>query len=281
MAGEAHAASAAKEKMDIIGHLLNRDYLEVPFLNAHHVLDGRLDLPAFPPFEIYGIPIDLSITRHVVMMWIAAALLIVSMLIAFRRPRPVPSGLANLFESVVLFVRDDIVLANMGERGRPYLPYLLTIFFFILFCNLLGLFPYAATATANIAVTAALAFCSFVTILIAGIANNGFFGYFKNLVPPGIPVWLLPIMIPVELMGMFIKPFALCIRLFANMTAGHVVILAFISMIFIFDSVAIAPVSVLFAAAIYLLEIFVGLVQAFIFTLLSTLFIGMAAHPEH
>ena len=281
MAGEAHAAGAAKEKMDIIGHLLNRDYLEVPFLNAHHVLDGRLDLPAFPPFEIFGIPINLSITRHVVMMWIAAALLITSMLIAFRRPRLVPSGLANLFETIVIFVRDDIVLDNMGERGRPYLPYLLTVFFFILFCNLLGLIPYSATATGNIAVTAALAFCSFVTILIAGIANNGLFGYFKNLVPPGIPVWLLPIMIPVELLGMFVKPFALCIRLFANMTAGHVVILAFISMIFIFESLAIAPIAVLFAAAIYLLEIFVGLVQAFIFTLLSTLFIGMAAHPEH
>jgi len=281
MADKADAAEAAGEKLDIIGHLLDHDHLEVPFLNAHHIFDGKLSLPHFPEFEILGIPVDLSITRHVVMMWIAGALLIVLMRIAFRRPRLVPSGLAGLFESIVVFVRDEIVLASMGERGRPYLPYLLTVFFFILFCNLLGLVPYSATATGNISVTAALAFCTFITILIAGIVNNGFFGYLKSLVPHGVPVLLLPIMIPVELLGLVAKPFALCIRLFANMTAGHVVILAVLGIIIMFKSVAVAPVAVAFAAAIYLLEIFIALVQAFIFTLLSALFIGMAAHPEH
>jgi len=281
MADKADAAEAAGEKLDIIGHLLDHDHLEVPFLNAHHIFDGKLSLPHFPEFEILGIPVDLSITRHVVMMWIAGALLIVLMWIAFRRPRLVPSGLAGLFESIVVFVRDEIVLASMGERGRPYLPYLLTVFFFILFCNLLGLVPYSATATGNISVTAALAFCTFITILIAGIVNNGFFGYLKSLVPHGVPVLLLPIMIPVELLGLVAKPFALCIRLFANMTAGHVVILAVLGIIIMFKSVAVAPVAVAFAAAIYLLEIFIALVQAFIFTLLSALFIGMAAHPEH
>jgi len=281
MADKADAAEAAGEKLDIIGHLLDHDHLEVPFLNAHHIFDGKLSLPHFPEFEILGIPVDLSITRHVVMMWIAGALLIVLMRIAFRRPRLVPSGLAGLFESIVVFVRDEIVLASMGERGRPYLPYLLTVFFFILFCNLLGLVPYSATATGNISVTAALAFCTFITILIAGIVNNGFFGYLKSLVPHGVPVLLLPIMIPVELLGLVAKPFALCIRLFANMTAGHVVFLAVLGIIIMFKSVAVAPVAVAFAAAIYLLEIFIALVQAFIFTLLSALFIGMAAHPEH
>ena len=281
MAGEAHAAETAEAQLDIVGHLLDHDYLDVPFWNAHHIFDGKVPLPQFPAFELFGIPIDLSITRHVAMMWIAGTLLIALLLIAFRHARLVPSGLANFFEAIVVFIRDEVVLANMGERGRPYLPYLLTVFFFILFCNLLGLIPYCATATANVNVTAALALCSFATILIAGIVNNGFFGYFKSLIPPGIPFWLLPVMIPVEIMGVFAKPFALCIRLFANMTAGHVVILALLGLIIMFKSVAIAPVAVPFAAAIYLLEIFVALVQAFIFTMLSTLFIGMAAHPEH
>jgi F-type H+-transporting ATPase subunit a len=281
MAGEAHAAEAAGEKLDIVGHLMDHDYLQVPLANASHFFDGKLPLPQFPPFQIYGVSVDLSITRHVVMMWIAGLVLVLSLLFAFRRPRLVPSGLASFFEAIVIFVRDDIVLANMGERGRPYLPYLLTIFFFILTCNLLGLFPYTATATGNISVTAALAFCSFVAIQIAGIANNGVFGYLRNLIPRGIPGWLLPLMVPVELLGVLVKPFTLCIRLFANMTSGHVVVLALISIIFIFKNLLVAPVSVAFAAAVYLLEIFIALVQAFIFTLLSALFIGMAAHSEH
>jgi F-type H+-transporting ATPase subunit a len=281
MAAEAQAAAAAESKLDILGHIQDHEYLDVPFLNAHHLIDGKLPLPQFPPFHLWGVTVDLSITRHVVMMWLAGLLLIGLLLRAFRPSRKVPSGLANLFEAIVVFVRDDIVYTTMGERGKPYLPYLLTVFFFILTCNLLGLIPYTATATGNISVTAALAACTFTAILIAGIGNNGLIGYFKSLVPHGVPVWLLPILVPVEILGLIAKPFALCIRLFANMMAGHVVILALLGMIFLFGSLGVAPVAVLFAAAIYLLEIFVALVQAFIFTLLSTLFISMAAHPEH
>jgi F-type H+-transporting ATPase subunit a len=280
MAAEGQAAEAAG-KLDILGHIQDKNYLDVPIWDAHHLIDGRLNLIELPPVQIMGLTIDFSITKHVVMMWLAAALVVGFMLRAFRRPSRVPRGMANLLEAMVVFVRDDIVYATMGERGRPYLPYLLTVFFFILTCNLLGLIPYAATATGNISVTAALAFCTFIVILIAGIANNGLLGYFRSLVPHGVPAWLLPIMIPVEVMGVFARPFALCIRLFANMMAGHVVILALLGMIFLFGTLGVAPVSVAFAAAIYLLEIFVALVQAFIFTLLSSLFIGMAAHPEH
>lgn len=281
MAAEAQAAAAAESKLDILGHIQDHGYLDVPFLNAHNLIDGKLPLPQFPPFQLWGVTVDLSITRHVVMMWVAGLLIMGLLLQAFRRPQPVPRGLANLFEAMAVFVRDDIVYATMGDRGRPYLPYLLTVFFFILTCNLLGLIPYTATATGNISVTAALAACTFAAILIAGIGNNGLIGYFKSLVPHGVPVWLLPILVPVEILGLIAKPFALCIRLFANMMAGHVVILALLGMIFLFGSLGVAPVAVLFAAAIYLLEIFVALVQAFIFTLLSTLFISMAAHPEH
>jgi len=193
----------------------------------------------------------------------------------------VPGGLANFFEAIVVFLRDEVITPIMGEDGRRYLPYLLTVFFFILFCNLLGLIPYSATATGNISVTAGLALCTFVLTQAAGIANNGFFGYCKSLVPGGIPWWLLPIMIPVELVSLFAKPFALCIRLFANMFAGHMVILVFLGLIIMLKSYLIAPFSVAFAVAIYMLEIFVSAVQAFIFTLLSALFISMAAHPDH
>lgn len=271
MAGETQA------QVDIIGHLLDHDYLEVPILNARHFFDGELHLPQFEPF--FGI--DLSITRHVVMMWVASALLIGLLWIAFRRRDLVPRGLANLFEAMVVFIRDQVVLPTMGAGGRAYMPYLLTAFFFILFCNLLGLIPYAATATGNVNVTAALALLTFTLTLAAGILNNGLFGYFKSLIPHGLPLWLLPIMIPVELVSMFARPFALCIRLFANMIAGHMVILVFLGIIILLKALWLAPFSVAFAAAIYLLEIFIAFVQAFIFTLLSALFISMAAHPEH
>ena len=273
MAGDAGAGG----QVDIIGHIVDSKYLDVPILNAHHWVDGRLELPQFEP--VYGI--DFSITKHVFMMWVASALLVLLLSVAFRRPRAVPFGLANLFEAIVLFLRDVVVLPIMGEDGRKYLPYLLTVFFFILFCNLLGLIPYSATATGNISVTAALAVCTFAVTQGSGIYYNGFFGYFRSLVPSGIPVWLLPIMIPIELLGLLSKPFALAIRLFANMIAGHVAILVFLGLIIMLKSYYVAPASIAFAAAIYLLEIFIGCIQAFIFTLLSALFINMAAHPDH
>jgi F-type H+-transporting ATPase subunit a len=277
MAGETHAAEAAHQQVDIIGHLLDHKSLEVPFLNASAVLDGEFHLPQFDP--IYGI--DLSITRHVAMMWIASALLIGILWLAFRQRTLVPGRLANFFEAIVIFLRDEVVLPTMGPEGRAYLPYLLTAFFFILFCNLLGLVPYAATATGNVNVTAALALMTFALTIGAGIHHNGFFGFLKSLVPPGLPLWLLPIMIPVELVSLFSRPFALCIRLFANMIAGHMIILVFLGIIILLKALWLAPFSVAFAAAIYLLEIFIAFVQAFIFTLLSTLFISMAAHPQH
>jgi F-type H+-transporting ATPase subunit a len=237
----------------------------------HHVLDEK----------IIDININLAITKHVIMMWIVAALLIFIFRYAFREQRLVPSGIANLLEAIVVFLRDEVILPNMGEEGRRYLPYLLTVFFFILFCNLLGLIPFAATATGNVSVTAALALMSLVMIQVGGIRQHGLKHHIQNLVPHGIPVWLLPIMIPVEIMGQFTKPFALCIRLFANMTAGHIVILSFLSMIFILKSIFIAPVSVFFALFISLLELFVAFLQAYIFTMLTSLFIGMSIHPQH
>ncbi len=277
MASEEHAS----EEVDIVGHILDHDYLEVPFWNAHHFFDGKISLPQFAPFDVFGVAVDLSISRHIVMMWVASALLIVSLTLAFRRSALVPSGLANLFEALVVFIRDEVVVPIMGDHGKVYLPYLLTVFFFILFCNLLGLVPYTATATGNVSVTAALALMTFFITQGAGIANNGLFGYLRSLIPAGMPAPLLVIMIPIELISLIAKPFALCIRLFANMIAGHVAILVFLSLVIMMKALWLAPFSVTFAAALYLLEIFIGFIQAFIFTLLSALFINMAAHPEH
>ena len=277
MASDVNAADAADEKIDIIGHVLDSEYLEVPFVNAHHILDGSIVLPQFEP--IYGI--DLSITRHVVVMWVASALLIALLVSAFRRPSLIPRGLANFFEAIVLFIKDEVVQPVMGDHGKPFMPFFLTIFFFILFLNLIGLIPYSATATGNVSVTAGLALITFTITQVVGVINNGPFGYAKSLVPSGIPVFLLPIMIPIEVLGILVKPFALCIRLFANMIAGHVAILVFLSMIITLKTLLVAPFSVVFAAAIYLFEIFIAFVQAFIFTLLSALFINMAAHPDH
>ncbi len=262
------AATEAKKDY-IMEHLLDSPELHLPWLHVH-----------LPHFELFGI--DLSITRHVVMMWFAALLLLIMFLVTTRRRGLVPSGLANMLEAVVVFVRDEIAVPNIGkkEAGR-FLPFLLTVFFFILTCNLLGLVPYGATATGNVSVTAGLAICAFVVIQLGGILHNGLFGYFKGLVPHGLPLPIILLMIPIEIIGLVAKPFALCIRLFANMTAGHVIILALLGLIFMFKSYAVASVSVPFALAIYLLELFVSLVQAYIFTMLSAVFTGMAVHQEH
>jgi F-type H+-transporting ATPase subunit a len=253
----------------------------------HHVLDAKeLD---FSPFGIIHLPqlhlfgFDISITKHVVFLWLAAIILFVVLRVVAKSYKKslVPKGVSNFTEVLILFVRDEIAKPTIGKGYEKFLPYLLTAFFFILTCNFLGLLPYGSTATGNIAVTATLATLSFIVIQLGGIKHNGFFGYFKGLLPHGLPAWLIPIMLVVELLGLFTKPFALAIRLFANMTAGHIVILALLGLIFILNTYVVIPVSIAFALFIYLLEILVALIQAYIFTMLSSLFIGMAVHQEH
>ncbi len=252
-----------------------------------HTLDllpfGEIHLPHIGPFHIAGLSIDMSITKHIVMLWLAGIVLLIVMRIAARSYRKslIPGRFAGLIEMLILFVRDDIVLPAVGERGRKLLPYFLTLFFFILFANLFGLLPYASTPTGNINVTAALAIIAFLVIQIAGIAQYGLIGYFKGLVPSGMPGFVLPIMIIVEILGLFTKPFALCVRLFANMIAGHIVIFSLIGLIFIFGTVLIAPISVGFALFIEVLELLIATIQAYIFTILTALFVGMAIHQEH
>jgi F-type H+-transporting ATPase subunit a len=254
----------------------------------HHVLDGKeIELPFLGYIHIPQLPlvfgIDITPTKHVIFMWIAAILVFITFYVVAKRYKNslVPKRLTNFFEVLVVFVRDEIAEPTIGKPYRTFLPFLLTMFFFILFGNFLGLIPFSATFTSNIAVTATLAIISFIMIQLGGIKQNGFFGYFKGLVPHGIPVMLLPLMVLVEILGLFTKPFALAIRLFANMIAGHTVILALLGLIFFMGTIFIAPVSVAFAIFIYLLEILVALIQAYIFTMLTSLFIGMAVHQEH
>jgi F-type H+-transporting ATPase subunit a len=253
----------------------------------HHVMDGNyLDFSPFfklylPHFELFGI--DISITRHVVFMWLGAILLFIVMTRVAKayKSSMVPKGFTNFWEVFILFVRDEIAKPTIGKGFEKFLPYLLTAFFFILFGNFLGLVPFSATFTSNISVTATMAIFTFLVIQFGGIMHNGFFGYFKGLIPHGVPIFLLPIMAVVELLGLLAKPFALAIRLFANMTAGHIVIYALISLIFVMQSVGWAGLAIPMALFIYALEILVALLQAYIFTMLSSLFIGMAVHQDH
>lgn len=257
----------------------------------HHISDsrtidlepfGHITLPQFPPIHIGGITIDLSITKHVFFMWLVSIILIVVLSLVARsyRRSVVPHGLANLVEVFVVFIRDEIILSVIGKEGLRYLHYFLTLFFFILLCNLFGLIPYGATATGNLAVTGGLAFLSFILIQIAGIRKHGLIGYYKGLVPHGVPAFVAPVMIIVEFLGLFAKAFALTVRLFANMTAGHIVILALIGLIFVFKSVLVAPISIAFAIFINFLEILVAFIQAYIFTMLTALFVGLSIHQH-
>jgi F-type H+-transporting ATPase subunit a len=268
-AEQAPAAFNAGEH--ILHHILDANEIEIPFTQT---------VIHLPQIEIAGY--DFSITRNIAMMWIASVVLIAVFALAARRAKdPVPRGLRAFLEMLILFVRDEVARKNIPHHAERYTGYLLSTFFFILTCNLLGLVPGLGTPTSGISVTAGLAAMAFVMVQVSGIREYGFFGHFKNLLPHGLPFWLIPIMLPVEFLGMFTKPFALCIRLFANMTAGHVVILSLISLIFIMKTAFMATVSVPFAVFIYLLEILVAFLQAYIFTMLTSLFIGMAVHPAH
>jgi len=284
-----------------------------------HVSNSPLDHPIIELPTLLGI--NFSVTKHVLMLWIVAALLFVIITWSTRRylkqDRPVPSGFMNALEAVVQFIRDSIVLPNVGERFlNTWTPLVLTLFFFIVTANAFGLIPLfevvgaldrfvlhtdhesiinrvlhgGATATGNFNVTAGLATITFLAIIVAGTKAHGFLKHWKNLAPPGLawPVYFL--LIPIEVMGMIVKPFALTMRLAANMTGGHIAILAILSFVFIsaemFQS-ALAGigvgllVAVPLAVGISALEIIIVLVQAYVFTLLTAVFIGMAINVHH
>lgn len=236
-----------------------------------------------------GVPVkDFSITKNVASMLISVVLLLVIMIGVARKYRKngsmkAPSGFQNALEPVIIFVRDEVAKPNLGHKYMRYMPLLLTVFFFIWINNLLGLLPGGANFTGNIAVTAALSLISFIVIVFSG--NKHFWGHLLN--PPGVPFGIKLLLVPIEIISLFIKPIALMIRLFANILAGHIIILSVISMIFIFGALSevagwgFVPVSLAFAIFMFFLELLVAAIQAFIFTNLTAVFIGQAVEEAH
>ncbi|WP_207533907.1 F0F1 ATP synthase subunit A [Desertivirga arenae] len=226
---------------------------------------------------------DFSITKNILAIWISVALLIIifsSVSSSYKkREGKAPKGLQSFIEPIILFVRDEIARPNIGYKYNKFMPLLLTLFFFIWINNLLGLiplFPGGANVTGNIFMTFVL---SFIVLVVVNLNGNKY--YWKHILLPDVPWWLYPIMIPVEIIGVISKPFALMIRLYANISAGHIIVLSLIALIFIFKSIALAPVSVAFVLFMDVLELLVAFLQAFIFTMLTALFIGTAVDEHH
>jgi F-type H+-transporting ATPase subunit a len=286
---------ATSNQVDIAHHIGNAHEVETPFGIIHLPDNWKIRLGT----DGHGQPryLDLSPTRHLVYMLLAAVLVALIFIPSARiiarqqaRGRP-PKGFPGAMEAMALWVRQEVVLPNVGHHGEGYAPFLLTVFFFILAMNLLGLLPWGATATSNIAVTAALALMAFVVIEVTGMRALGFKGYMKTIfyLPPGLPggvggsllkVLLLAVMTPIEIIGKLAKPFALAVRLFANMTSGHVLVLALLGLTFLFRSYYVGIGASLLATGVMLLEVFVAFLQAFVFTLLTAVFIGLM-RAEH
>ena len=261
------------------------------FVNVHekvYVLDEGATSVSYDaehhPTNAHRPKLDMSITRNVFMMWVSVIVLLLIFLTAARRYKKsnnfVPSGIASFVEPLIVFVRDEIARPMIGEhKYKKYMPYLLTIFFFIWINNIFGLIPIfnGANVSGNIAFTFTLALITFIITTFSGNKN-----YWKHIFwMPGVPVPMKIFLMPIEIIGMFVKPISLMIRLFANITAGHVIILALMSLIFVFKSIGIAPVSVAFSLFITVIEVIVTAIQAYIFTILSALYFGMATEEEH
>jgi F-type H+-transporting ATPase subunit a len=285
-----HGMSEGARKVDIIlPHITDSDELDIPWIGSGWY--RVVHLPHWAPIQIGSFSIDISPTKHVVMMMIAAILCCIILIAAARAQArhtargQAPSGFSGTIEATVLYIRNEVIMPAVGPHGERFVPYLLTVFFFILVANLLGLVPYGSTATGNVSVTGMLAIIAFVVIEVSGMRALG-----KNYIntvfywPHDMPVWgrvlMTTIMTPVEILGKFTKPFALTIRLFANMTAGHVMVLALISIIFTFGSWLIGIFPLLMAVAIMGLELFVAFLQAYVFTLLVASFIGQIRTVE-
>lgn len=288
---EGHAGGPPNIGEMVLHHTADAWTIELPFGIEWH-------LPRWEPIHLGPLSLDISPTKHVVFLFIVVLLVLVTLKIAARgvaraqAEGRAPRGFANMMESIVLFVRNDIAIANIGhEMGPKYAPLIISFFFFILYGNLLGLIPYGSSVTGNLAVTATLAFISFLAIEIGGMIKLGAKGYLGTIFMhvPGIhgpgAVALAIGMAPIEVLGKLVKPFALAVRLFGNMTAGHFVILSLFGIIFLFGNLAgwnwaIGGVTTALVVGILALELIVALLQAYVFALLSAVFIGTMQH-EH
>ncbi len=262
------------------------------YANEHAMVEsGDYTLHAGHPVRTsdHGHPaLDLSVTNFVAYQWIAMAAVAILFIVAGRRykknPLAAPKGIQNMLESVVVYIRDEIVRPNVGttKRTMRMMPYILSLFFFILFLNLFGLLPGNHAATGALGVTMALAVTAFLVVNYVAIKDAGIGSWLHHLLG-GAPWYMFFIMVPIEIVSLFTKPFALMIRLFANMTAGHIVLLSLVGLIFFFENLAVAPISVAFSVFIYLLELLVAFLQAYIFAMLTSVFIGLALgdHAQH
>jgi len=280
---ESHQQS--QQEIDVIEHLANKSSLDYPCLSPSYIC--TIQLPKFKPVMLGPLSLDFSPTKHLVYVILSSMIVGLTFLLVARsvtrahaQGKPA-KGFAGAMEATTLYIRQEVILPNVGHHGEGYVPYLLTVFFFILVCNLIGLVPWQGTATGNIAVTGALALISFIVIEISGMRSLGFKGYMKTIffLPAGLPTFMKPIilliMTPIEIIGKLAKPFALAVRLFANMTAGHALVLALIGLTFTFNSWWVGGASSVMATAIMMLELFVAFLQAFVFTLLTAVFIGL------
>lgn len=317
-AADGHDSHAEAGEKDVFGTLLNEN------MGDHHYLSflgiGKLELPVIiidDGFHFYlnksqmeadgkftyhhhayvrndehhtKPALDLSITSLIVFQWLAIILLVIGFKKASshykKNGNKAPKGFTNMIETLFVYIRDEIVRPNVGGEhvAQRLLPYFISLFTFILVSNLLGLIPGGHSATGNIAVTGALAIMAFFVINFTAIKEAGIGAWLHHLLG-GAPWWLAFIMVPIEILSLFTKPFALMIRLFANMTGGHVILLSLIGLIFFFESVAVSPVTVAFSLFIYFLELLVAFIQAYVFTMLTSVFVGLAigdhAHEEH
>lgn len=244
----------------------------------HHVVNARewiLPIPWVQPIPLPGF-----LTRHALTMLMGTVVVLVLFLVMYKKNERVPTGWTNCLEAFVLFIRDDIAVPNMGEKdGLQFTPMLCSLFFFILVLNLIGIIPIFPTATSNINITFALAFLIFILLVFGTLARNGLKGMWHALIPSSLPSWLIPFFLVIEMVSVCVRSAALMIRLFANMVAGHMVILAFLGLVVIFGWIALPAVVV--AIFIYCLEVFIAFLQAYIFILLSAVFIGQMYHPDH
>jgi len=267
-----HASSSGGQDVSefVINHVVNS--------GSWHPVPG-VGLSLGDEIQLFGVNLGLSL--HSLMLIFAAGIVFLLFGILYKkRSDRAPSGITNMLEALVLFVRDEICINYMGEKdGKRLAPFFLNFFFLVLVMNLMGLVPLFSTATANISVTMGLALITLTMMIIGGIVKNGLIGFLQLFLPPGVPKLVYIILFPIELMGLFIKPFALTIRLFANMLGGHIVIFSLLGLIISFGWFGIPSLAL--ALFVFFLELLVAFIQAFIFTMLSAMFVGDMMHPSH
>lgn len=254
----------------IIHHLMNAD--------TWHPLPG-VGIPLLGDITLFGVNVGLSL--HALMLVIAAGIVFLLFGLLYKKQScQAPSGITNMLEALVLFIRDEVCINYMGEEdGKRLAPFFLNFFFLILVMNLMGLIPFFVTATANINVTLGLSLITLTMMIVGGVVKNGLIGFVQLFLPPGVPKPIYMILFPIEIMGLFIKPFALTMRLFANMLGGHIVIFSLLGLIMTFGWAGLPALGL--ALFIFFLELLVAFIQAYIFTMLSAMFVGTMLHPSH